>query len=58
MVWLEQKYQNEWQKLTRALFLMAARNATNTGPAIVNQLVPANEEEEKIFKGGECKRIL
>lgn len=51
-VWLEQKIEGKWRKLTRALFLMAARNATNTSAAIVNPLHPANDEEKRIFDGG------
>lgn len=32
---------------------MAARNATNTGAAVVNALEPENDEEKKILLGGE-----
>ncbi|KAG5675080.1 hypothetical protein PVAND_005012 [Polypedilum vanderplanki] len=56
VVWLEQKRVGKWRKLTRALFLMAARDPTNTRAAIVNPLVPANEEEQKIFDGGEVRK--
>lgn len=56
VVWLEQKIQDRWRKLTRALFLMASRNATNTAAAIVNPLQPANEEEKRIYTGGESRR--
>lgn len=55
VVWLEQKIGGKWRKLTRALFLMAARNATNTSAAIVNPLHPANDEEQRIFDGGESE---
>lgn len=55
VVWLEQKIQDRWRKLTRALFLMACRNATNTAAAIVNPLQPANDEEKRIYTGGESK---
>lgn len=55
VVWLEQKVQDRWRKLTRALFLMACRNATNTAAAVVNPLQPANEEEKKIHTGGESE---
>ena len=34
---------------------MASRNATNTAAAIVNPLHPANEEEKRIYTGGESK---
>lgn len=53
VVWLEQKDQNSWQKLTRALFLMAARDSLNKRAAFVNKLVPASDHEAKILQGGE-----
>ncbi|XP_011196875.2 acyl-coenzyme A thioesterase 9, mitochondrial [Zeugodacus cucurbitae] len=56
VVWLEQKYQGVYKKITRALFLMAARNATNTGAAPVNPIVPATEEEKQILSGGEARK--
>ncbi|CAD6992015.1 unnamed protein product [Ceratitis capitata] len=56
VVWLEQKYQGVYKKITRALFLMAARNATNTGAAPVNPIVPATEEEKLILSGGEARK--
>nr|NP_001097991.1 uncharacterized protein Dmel_CG1638 [Drosophila melanogaster]AAF57164.3 uncharacterized protein Dmel_CG1638 [Drosophila melanogaster] len=52
VVWLEQIVNEEYQKITRALFLMAARNATNTAAAPVNPIQPANEEEKRILAGG------
>lgn len=58
VVWLEQKVEDRWRKLTRALFLMACRNATNTAAAIVNPLQPANEEEKKIHLGGESETLI
>ncbi|XP_035904014.1 acyl-coenzyme A thioesterase 9, mitochondrial-like isoform X1 [Anopheles stephensi] len=56
VVWMEQKLHGKWRKLTRALFLMAARDATNTKAAFINPLVPANEEEKTIFDGGESRK--
>lgn len=56
VVWLEQKRVGKWRKLTRALFLMAARDPTNSRAAVVNPLVPANEEEQKIFDGGQNRK--
>ncbi|XP_046410164.1 acyl-coenzyme A thioesterase 9, mitochondrial-like isoform X1 [Neodiprion fabricii] len=56
VVWLEQKDQNNWHKLTRALFLMAARNSLNTRSAFVNKLVPASEHEMQILQGGEARK--
>lgn len=55
VVWMEQKLHGKWRKLTRALFLMVARDATNTKASLINPLVPANDEEKAIFDGGECK---
>lgn len=56
VVWLEQESEGKYNKITRALFLMAARNATNTGPAPVNQILPGNEEENNILIGGETRK--
>ncbi|XP_067013889.2 acyl-coenzyme A thioesterase 9, mitochondrial isoform X1 [Anabrus simplex] len=55
-VWLEQKVFGKWQKLTRAVFLMAARNSTNTAAAVVNRLEPGSEREKEIFLGGEGRK--
>lgn len=55
-VWLEQKQHGKWRKLTRALFLMASRNATNTEAAFVNPLAPANDEETHIYEGGQSRK--
>lgn len=55
VVWLEQKIMGKWRKLTRALFIIACRNATNTQAAIANPLKPATDEEQKIYDGGESK---
>uniref|UniRef100_T1H0M0 HotDog ACOT-type domain-containing protein n=1 Tax=Megaselia scalaris TaxID=36166 RepID=T1H0M0_MEGSC len=56
VVWLEQEFEGKYNKITRALFLMAARNATNTGPAPVNQIEPGNENEKNILIGGEVRK--
>lgn len=56
VVWLEQKQVGKWRKLTRALFLMAARDPTNTRAAVVNALEPRNEEEKAILEGGESRK--
>lgn len=55
-VWLEQYQHGIWQKLTNAIFLMAARNATNTNAAPVNKLVPANDTEKQIWKEAEERK--
>jgi acyl-coenzyme A thioesterase 9 len=56
-VWLEQFAHGHWEKMTRALFLVAARSSTNESPAAVNSLVPENEEEKVILLGGESKNM-
>lgn len=56
VVWLEQKRTGKWRKLTRALFLMAARDPTNSRAAVVNALEPRNEEETAILAGGEERK--
>jgi acyl-coenzyme A thioesterase 9 len=56
VVWLEQKRVGKWRKLTRALFLMAARDPTNSRAAVVNALQPRNDEEREILAGGEIRK--
>lgn len=58
VVWLEQFENGLWHKLTRALFLIAARNSTNSKALMVNRLIPADDTEQKILEGGECKYSL
>lgn len=53
VVWLEQHDNGLWHKLTRALLLFASRNSTNSKALIINKLIPANADEEKILGGGE-----
>ncbi|XP_030370149.1 acyl-coenzyme A thioesterase 9, mitochondrial [Scaptodrosophila lebanonensis] len=45
-IYVRQTAHGEIWTITKALFLMVARNATNTGPAPVNSLKPANELEQ------------
>lgn len=56
VVWLEQVHHEAYRKITRAQFLMAARNATNTGPAPVNPITPGNKHEDEILSGGEERK--
>ncbi|XP_034665191.1 acyl-coenzyme A thioesterase 9, mitochondrial [Drosophila subobscura] len=56
VVWLEQMVNGSYMKLTRALFLMAARNAINTAAAPVNPIQPANDEEKVILAGGKDRK--
>lgn len=56
VVWLEQTRDGKWRKLTRALFLMAARDPTNSRAVVVNALEPRNDEEKEILAGGENRK--
>ncbi|KAL3280581.1 hypothetical protein HHI36_003814 [Cryptolaemus montrouzieri] len=56
VVWLEQHHQGSWKKITRALFLLAARNAIGKQAAAVNPLVPLNDYEKKIFQEAEVRK--
>ncbi|KAM7360137.1 acyl-coenzyme A thioesterase 9, mitochondrial-like [Cochliomyia hominivorax] len=55
-VWLEQKHEDDFRLITQAVFLMAARNATNEQAAPVNPLIPYNDQEREIFNLGEERR--
>lgn len=56
VVWLEQQLHGTWHRITRALFLIAARDPTNTKSAVVNALEPADERERSILAGGETRK--
>lgn len=56
VVWLEQRRLGEWRLITKALFLMAARDPTNTCAAIINPINPLNEIEKKILEGGSIRK--
>ncbi|KAF5269330.1 hypothetical protein FQR65_LT02632 [Abscondita terminalis] len=56
VVWLEQKSHGTWRKLTRALFLLAARDALARKSAIINPLIATTEEEKKILAGGIARK--
>ncbi|KAF5304479.1 hypothetical protein FQA39_LY09675 [Lamprigera yunnana] len=56
VVWLEQKYHGMWRRLTRALFLMAARDPLAKKSAIINPLIATTEEEKSILAGGEARK--
>lgn len=53
VIWLEQFSHGTWHRITRALFVFAARDSRNAGPAIVNAIEPANEREKQILSGGQ-----
>ncbi|XP_064212901.1 acyl-coenzyme A thioesterase 10, mitochondrial isoform X2 [Tribolium castaneum] len=56
VVWLEQKMYGTWHRITRALFLIAARDPTNTKAAMVNAIEPADDREKAILAGGETRK--
>lgn len=56
VVWLEQMKNEKWKKITRALFVMAARDPCSRGPAPVNPIKPANTEEQNILSGGLARK--
>lgn len=49
-LYVRQLVDGQFLNVTKAMFLMVCRNATNTGSAPVNKLKPANEMEESILK--------
>ncbi|XP_045471028.1 acyl-coenzyme A thioesterase 9, mitochondrial-like isoform X2 [Harmonia axyridis] len=57
VVKLEQFFEGSWHKITRALFLMVARNATGTGSVSINPLKASNDMEKKIIEGGEERKL-
>lgn len=48
-LYVRQLLGDKYLNVTKAFFLMVARNATNTGPAPINKLVPANEMESRFW---------
>ncbi|EDV92776.1 GH18639 [Drosophila grimshawi] len=48
-IYVRQLLDDQYLNVTKATFLMVARNATNTGPAPVNPIKPANEMEQRCF---------
>lgn len=55
-IWIEQLNENAvWEVLTKAYFIMIARNRLNTKSIPVNKLVPKNETEKAIFKEAEAR---
>ncbi|XP_047482687.1 acyl-coenzyme A thioesterase 9, mitochondrial-like isoform X2 [Penaeus chinensis] len=54
---VEQFNEGEWQQVTRAVFVMVARDPLNQGSALVNPLVPETAEEKRIFQAGEINKL-
>lgn len=49
----QQDDMKEWLTVTKARFVMVARDPLNKGPALVNPLVPETDEEKALFQKGE-----
>lgn len=47
---LAYRHREQWVKMTKANFMMVARNSISSGPAFVNKLIPASPEEEAEMK--------
>ncbi|XP_049818353.1 acyl-coenzyme A thioesterase 9, mitochondrial-like [Aethina tumida] len=56
VVWLEQENNNKLERITKALFVIAARDPTNTKSTWVNKLLAGNEYEKQILSGGEDRK--
>ncbi|XP_067615986.1 acyl-coenzyme A thioesterase 9, mitochondrial-like [Eurosta solidaginis] len=56
VIWVEQMENNKIKPITRALFLMAARDAINSAAVPVNPISPATDEEKIILSGGEERK--
>nr|XP_023011961.1 acyl-coenzyme A thioesterase 10, mitochondrial-like [Leptinotarsa decemlineata] len=56
VVWLELRMHGTWNPVTRALFLLAARDSYNSKSAVVNAVQPANDREIQILFGGEDRK--
>lgn len=56
VVWLDQLMHGTWHRITRALFLLAARDSNNMKSAPVNAIEPADERERQILSGGEDRK--
>lgn len=49
-IYVRQKAHEEYIDMTKAIFLMVARNATNTGPAPINPLKPGDDIEKQVWE--------
>ncbi|XP_050699607.1 acyl-coenzyme A thioesterase 9, mitochondrial-like isoform X1 [Eriocheir sinensis] len=57
IITVEQRVDHTWRQVTRAVFVMVARDPLNQGSAIVNPLVCETPEEQKIFQAGEVNKL-
>ncbi|XP_074042907.1 acyl-coenzyme A thioesterase 9, mitochondrial isoform X3 [Leptinotarsa decemlineata] len=56
VVWLELRMHGTWNPVTRALFLLAARDSNNSKSTVVNAIQPANDREIQILSGGKDRK--
>ncbi|XP_068219117.1 acyl-coenzyme A thioesterase 9, mitochondrial-like isoform X1 [Palaemon carinicauda] len=54
---VEQNDNGKWHQVTRAVFVMVARDPLNQGSAIINPLVPETGEERKVYQTGEIHKL-
>ncbi|KAB7504898.1 Acyl-coenzyme A thioesterase 9, mitochondrial, partial [Armadillidium nasatum] len=54
---IKQEQDGKWQQVTRAVFVMVARDPLNQGSAVINPLVCDTEEEKRIFHQGEVSKL-
>ncbi|XP_064090301.1 acyl-coenzyme A thioesterase 9, mitochondrial-like isoform X2 [Macrobrachium nipponense] len=57
VIFVEQIDNGEWHQVTRAVFVMVARDPLNQGSAIINPLVPETAEERKLYQAGEIHKL-
>ncbi|EDW14322.2 acyl-coenzyme A thioesterase 9, mitochondrial [Drosophila mojavensis] len=56
-IYVRQPVDGEYVNVTKALFIMVARNATNTGSAPANTLKPADKMEQKYWEAANKRQI-
>lgn len=57
IVWLDQKPHDEWHRITKAVFLLAARDPINSRGAIVNPIKSETVDEKLIVEGGRVRKM-
>lgn len=57
IIHVDQLQDNNWKRVTTAVFVFVARDPLNQGAAIINKLVPHTEEEKKIFDQGVLNKL-
>ncbi|KAF5281694.1 hypothetical protein FQA39_LY17715 [Lamprigera yunnana] len=58
MVWLERQIDGQWKEITKAVFLMVARDSLNIKGAVINPLIATNDEEATLLKGGDERKKM